>query len=253
LGVTNNSDKSDPPFENQARGWDPSAAPTETIPAATAILLRPGDPFEVLMLRRNSKLAFVGGMWVFPGGRVDPGDTEGAASELEAAKRAAARETEEEAGLRIDPDHLAPFAHWMPPAGTPRRFSTWFFAGAAPDGDVSIDGGEIHDHLWKTPEEVLALRDGGEIEMAPPTFVTLSRLARSGSMNEALAELDAGDVEYFETRIVDIDGTLTALWAGDASYDAATREALSANGFQEQPGARHRLEMRTGAWSYQRE
>ena len=26
------------------------------------------------MLRRNSKLKFAGGMWVFPGGRIDEGD-----------------------------------------------------------------------------------------------------------------------------------------------------------------------------------
>ena len=37
------------------------------IPAATVVLLRdaPGG-LETLMLRRNSKLAFAGGAWVFP-------------------------------------------------------------------------------------------------------------------------------------------------------------------------------------------
>ena len=45
--------------------------------AATVVLLRDGsDGLETLMLRKNSKIAF-GGMWVFPGGRVDPGDREG--------------------------------------------------------------------------------------------------------------------------------------------------------------------------------
>ena len=48
------------------------------IQAATVILLRDGaDGLETLMLRRNSKLAFVGGMWVFPGGRVDAQDAAG--------------------------------------------------------------------------------------------------------------------------------------------------------------------------------
>ena len=32
---------------------------------------------ETLMLRRNSKLAFAGGAWVFPGGRIDPEDYPG--------------------------------------------------------------------------------------------------------------------------------------------------------------------------------
>jgi len=44
-------------------------------PAATVILVRPAkDSFEIFMLRRTSKAAFAGGMYVFPGGRVDAED-----------------------------------------------------------------------------------------------------------------------------------------------------------------------------------
>ena len=32
------------------------------------------DPFEILMVRRNDKVAFMAGSYVFPGGRVDDGD-----------------------------------------------------------------------------------------------------------------------------------------------------------------------------------
>ena len=46
----------------------------EPIPAATVILARDGsEGVEVLMLRRSSRGAF-GGMWVFPGGRVENED-----------------------------------------------------------------------------------------------------------------------------------------------------------------------------------
>ena len=45
-----------------------------TIPAATVVLLRDGsEGVEVLMLRKNSKITF-GGMWVFPGGKVEAFD-----------------------------------------------------------------------------------------------------------------------------------------------------------------------------------
>ena len=45
---------------------------SEPIDAATVVVARDSaDGVEVLMLRRNSKIYF-GGMWVFPGGRVDP-------------------------------------------------------------------------------------------------------------------------------------------------------------------------------------
>ncbi|MEZ5558977.1 MAG: hypothetical protein R3E86_10630 [Pseudomonadales bacterium] len=44
-------------------------------PAATVILVRDADPgYEIFMLRRTSQAAFAGGMYVFPGGRVDSDD-----------------------------------------------------------------------------------------------------------------------------------------------------------------------------------
>ena len=44
-------------------------------PAATVILVRDAaDGFEILMLKRTSGAAFAGGMFVFPGGRVDGDD-----------------------------------------------------------------------------------------------------------------------------------------------------------------------------------
>jgi 8-oxo-dGTP pyrophosphatase MutT (NUDIX family) len=45
--------------------------------AATLLLLREREAqLEVLMMRRRQELRFMGGMWVFPGGRVDPADCE---------------------------------------------------------------------------------------------------------------------------------------------------------------------------------
>lgn len=46
-------------------------------PAATVIIARAaavGSPPEIFMLRRTSRAAFAGGMYVFPGGRVDSDD-----------------------------------------------------------------------------------------------------------------------------------------------------------------------------------
>ena len=99
------------------------------------------------MLHRVSKVAF-GGMWVFPGGRVDDGDRQPGDDEAASARRAAAREALEECGLAVDPDDLVPFSHWVPPPVTPRRLSTHFFLARASDGEVVVDGGEIHEHEW---------------------------------------------------------------------------------------------------------
>ncbi len=45
-------------------------------PAATVVLARNAEAgFELFMLKRTSKAVFAGGMYVFPGGRVDPEDS----------------------------------------------------------------------------------------------------------------------------------------------------------------------------------
>ena len=44
-------------------------------PAATVIIVRDAEPqYEIFMLRRTHQAAFAGGMYVFPGGRVDEED-----------------------------------------------------------------------------------------------------------------------------------------------------------------------------------
>lgn len=57
---------------------DPPASPANPRPAATTVLLRDrttGSGVEVLLMRRHRRSGFVPGAWVFPGGRVDPGDS----------------------------------------------------------------------------------------------------------------------------------------------------------------------------------
>lgn len=61
---------------DQARAFtDGSAEPAEPRDAATVVLMRPGATGpEVYLLRRQTSMAFAGGMCVFPGGGVDRRD-----------------------------------------------------------------------------------------------------------------------------------------------------------------------------------
>jgi 8-oxo-dGTP pyrophosphatase MutT (NUDIX family) len=214
------------------------------IPAATVVLVRDGEVgVEVLMLHRVSKVAF-GGMWVFPGGRLDDDDREPGDDEETSARRAAAREALEECGLAVDPDDLVPFSHWVPPPVTPKRFSTHFFLARASAGEVVVDGGEIHEHEWLAAREVLERRDRGEVDLAPPTWVTLHDLAEHETVDEALAAARQRDpVPHYETRWVTLDGGAVAMWEGDSGYEAADPE---------RPGDRHRLWMLTEGWRLER-
>ena len=218
---------------------------TEAVPAATVVLLRDDSGgLETLMVKRSSKLAFAGGMWVFPGGRVDPEDMPTDGDVLEGARRAAVREAREEADLVVDGAALVPFSHWVPPPAAPKRFATWFFMGPAPTGDVTVDGGEIRDHQWIAPADAIARRDAGEIELAPPTWITLHRLAPHRDVAAALADAADRDPDFFETHITRVDDGIAALWQGDAGYD--TQDAAV-------PGPRHRLLMVESGWRYERD
>src|SRR5206468_1968256 len=104
--------------------------------------------------------------------------------------------------LVVDVDALVPFAHWTPPPVAPKRFATWFFLAPAPSGIVAVDGGEIHEHVWVTPAEAMRRRDAGEIDLAPPTFVTLHTLSGSPDVASALARAAEGPVEFFSTRVL---------------------------------------------------
>lgn len=211
------------------------------VPAATVVLVREQGGVETLMVRKDSKVAF-GGMWVFPGGRVDAEDRDGG-DELDAARRAAAREAEEETGLSVAEASLEWISFWLPPAQTPRRFATWFFVAPAPEGAVTIDEGEIRDHRWLRPTEALELRDRGEIELVPPTWVTLHWLSEHESVDALMAAARDIEPQRYETRLVLVDEGAVALWEGDAGYDSADVSVQ---------GPRHRLWLTDEGWRLER-
>ena len=172
-----------------------SHPPAAAVPAATVVVVRDGPQgIETLMLHRSTAGGAFGGMWVFPGGKVDPVDADPSdgGDELGVARRAAVREALEEAGLVLEVDDLVPLAHWLPPAIRKVRFATWFFLARATDAVVAIDGHEISDHEWLSAAEVLSRRDAGAMELAPPTWVTLHTLASHASVDRPPRRLPLG-------------------------------------------------------------
>jgi 8-oxo-dGTP pyrophosphatase MutT (NUDIX family) len=217
--------------------------------AATVVVVRDvvapdaTTSIETLMLRRNDRGTF-GGMWVFPGGRVDDGDVDPAApdDDMAAGRRAAAREALEEAALVLDPAAMGALSHWRPPSTVPKGYATWFFVVAGSEAEVEIDGAEIHEHVWLPPAEVLRRRDAGEVVLAPPTFVTLTMLARHDTVDSLLASLRDTTPERFHTQIGRDGEISTAYWHGDEAYVAEPGPA----------GGRHRLVMADDGWRYVR-
>lgn len=208
------------------------------IPAATVVLLRDrADDVEVLMLRKTSKISF-GGMWVFPGGRIDDADFQGTDDLESAARNAAARETAEEAGITVDAGRFEWFSHWTPPAalGPHKRFATWFFAARIDDDqDVCIDEGEITEHAWLSPRHALQRHAAGEIDLAPPTWITLYHLSRYAPTHFILEHFRANEAKVYVTRVgVSAEGHRVSMWRGDAGHGTGDADTK---------GPRHRLVM----------
>ena len=194
------------------------------------------------MLHKASQIAF-GGMWVFPGGRIDPVDFPADGDLNLAARSAAVRETREEAGLAISADALVWFAHWTPPASSPKRFATWFFAARADDYTVLIDGGEIQNHQWLKPAVALERHTAGEIDLAPPTWVTLHHLSRFSTVESLLERLRSAEPRFYFTHPAQrADGMRVVMWQGDAGYETWNADVA---------GERHRLVMSPGGFVFE--
>ncbi len=222
-----------------------TAAPPEPKPSATVVLLRDGAAgLELLLLQRAPK-GDAPGPWVFPGGKVEPGDVvAGEPASRESALRAAVRETREEAGLALEPERLVPISRWITPEISPQRFDTWFFAAAlAAAHEVVVCGSEMVAHRWLAPSAALAAQRSGELSLAPPTFVTVTWLAEHTRAADAVRALAAAPFITFRPRIHRSAEGAVMLYPGDAGYEANDPA---------RPGARHRILAVPSGWRYER-
>jgi 8-oxo-dGTP pyrophosphatase MutT (NUDIX family) len=213
------------PDPTTGQDWAESR-PAPARPAATVIVARPGaEGPEVLMVRRRSGGTF-GGMWVFPGGRVDPADYTAAGlvpeqelsgpEEIAVATVAAVREATEEAGLRLDPGSLVAHSHWTPPAEAGRRYTTWFFvAPAPPTADVSVDRAEVREHRWVRPRAGIAARDAGTFPLAAPTWMTLWQLTGFDSVDGLIGAARVAEPRRFVTEMQPQPDGLVFAWPGE--------------------------------------
>lgn len=219
--------------------------PSHPALSSTVLLLRDfNNSLQVLLVRRNDKLKTAGGLWVFPGGRVDDVDFQDKNDNFLAAKNGAVRETLEETGITIPFSGLTPFAHWTTPVGIPRRFATWFFAACVKDGEeIQVDGSEIVDYKWLSPTEAIELQAKDEISIMPPTYISLREVVEHNDSRSAFRSLEAKQVLHFNPkRIPGADGGSVIVYDNDAAYD---------NALIDTPGRRNRIYKDDMGWHHE--
>lgn len=219
-------------------------------PAATVILVRDAPQasgIQVLLLKRASSKDQTSGAWVFPGGVLEPGDLEAAASDdlsdAQASSRlglrsgglayylAAIRECSEECGIQVGtPGQLRYIAHWLTPTARPKRFDTRFFVALAPPGAVAChDGEETLGHAWVAPAE--ALGDPYGAHLMTPTRATLESLVRFRTAAEVMAWADRLEsVPCIEPRMALGTGGIQSIAPGHPAYEEVGKLDVTGTG-----------------------
>jgi 8-oxo-dGTP pyrophosphatase MutT (NUDIX family) len=164
------------------------------------------------MVRRAEDASFMPGIWVFPGGVIEPGEEPGAC---------AARELVEEAGIALGDDaEILPWSRWITPEVVPVRFDTHFLVALAPaHSPPRADGVEISDAGWVEPRAALEAAEAGEIELVFPTVKTLETLLPYARADEVLAAARDRVVDPILPRVVGTREDYRILLPGEPGYE----------------------------------
>ncbi|WP_200803917.1 NUDIX hydrolase [Pseudonocardia thermophila] len=99
------------------------------------------------------------------------------------------------AGHVLNVELLHPWARWITPEVSPKRYDTAFFVTAVPPGqEADARTTEAVEASWWSPAEALAAADRGELALMPPTERTLLDLAELPDTAAVLATADERDI-----------------------------------------------------------
>lgn len=131
-------------------------------------------------------------------------------------------------GLVLRSDLLGAWARWITPAFEPRRYDTWFFVAALPDGQRTRNASTEADRtVWIAPGEAADGYDRGELLMMPPTVSTLRTLRPYGTAAEALEAADSQDLTPVLAQARLEGDELVLSWPG---HDEFTKHIPGAGG-----------------------
>ncbi|MEU0069584.1 NUDIX hydrolase [Streptomyces sp. NPDC006332] len=125
----------------------------------------------------------------------------------------------ERRGLVLRSDLLGAWTRWITPEFEPRRYDTWFFVAALPEGQRTRNASTEADRtVWIRPAEAAASYDEGELLMMPPTIATLRQLIEYGTAAEALAAAPERDLTPVLAQARLVDGEIVLSWPGHDEF-----------------------------------
>jgi 8-oxo-dGTP pyrophosphatase MutT (NUDIX family) len=156
----------------------------EPIPAAAVAFVRDTEHgIEVYLSRRPAHFRYYPGAFVFPGGRLDPGDSD--------IKATAQREVREEIGIDIDPQLLVPLRniHTSAHAGPVYHMLTFAYPVAA-EFNTSLNTEEVDEELWVAAREAIA-----RFELPYQIRAAVFTIAQFRTVAELLGTLAEGSID----------------------------------------------------------
>jgi 8-oxo-dGTP pyrophosphatase MutT (NUDIX family) len=156
----------------------------EPIPAAAVAFVRDTDHgIEVYLSRRPAHFRYYPGAFVFPGGRLDPGDSD--------IRATAQREVREEIGIDIDPNLLVPLRniHTSAHAGPVYHMLTFAYP-AAGEFNTSLNTDEVDEELWITAHEAI-----DRFELPYQIRAAVFTIAQFRTVAELLRTLAEGSID----------------------------------------------------------
>lgn len=123
------------------------------------------------------------------------------------------------ARLRLALDELAYFAHWVTPEIETRRFDTRFFLARAPEGQTPVhDDGETSHSEWLAPLDAIERSRDGRISLPPPTWTTLSMLAKFDSLDAVFEWARRKPIPRVQPRFEKRGDQTLLFYPGDPMY-----------------------------------
>ncbi|MET7602576.1 NUDIX hydrolase [Streptomyces avermitilis] len=122
-------------------------------------------------------------------------------------------------GLVLRSDLLGAWTRWITPEFEPRRYDTWFFVAALPEGQRTRNASTEADRtVWIRPADAADGYDKGELLMMPPTVATLRQLLPYTAAAEVLAAAPARDLTPVLAKARLEDGEIVLSWPGHDEF-----------------------------------
>lgn len=122
-------------------------------------------------------------------------------------------------GLVLRSDLLGAWTRWITPEFEARRYDTWFFVAALPEGQRTRNASTEADRtVWIAPREAAAGYDKGELLMMPPTIATLRQLTAYETAVKALDAAPGRDLTPVLATARLVDGEIVLSWPGHDEF-----------------------------------